>query len=258
MGTAKNTTPLTPIQEKFIKLGLKGLREPEILELLLSLSTPDKDYHALARRIVTRLKTIKELMNTPNEQIRKIPGVSSRDVFVLSIVRALFRKIAIENILERPIYENGRIVFEYLYHEMRGLGHEHAKLICLDSQKKILETMDLFIIKPDSNLTQSLRVVIENAIKHKARYFILVHNHASGDARPSRNDMDITRDLVFAGMIIQIKLLDHVIIGKDNFFSFSNEGIIEEYEAEYQGLKLRGTAGAKRRSQMARKAAGKT
>jgi DNA repair protein RadC len=257
MGIAKKTPELSPLQEKFIKTGLEGLREPEILELLLSLGTPDRDYHALARRIVSRLKTIKGLMNTPKEQIQKIPGVSSRDIFALSVVRDLFHKIAIENILERPIYETGRIVFEYLYYDMRELSNEQCKMICLDKSKRIIGTMDLLTIKADTSIAQSSRAVIEHVIKNGARYFIVVHNHLSGDPRPTNNDKDITRDLVFAGMIIQIRLLDHVIIGKDSFFSFSNEGMIEEYEAEFHELKLRGTSESKRRLAAARKAADK-
>jgi DNA repair protein RadC len=258
MGTAKKTPPLSPLQERFIKLGLKDLREPEILELLLSLSTPDKDYHALANRIVTRFTSLKQLLNTPAEQIQRIPGVSSRDHLVLLAMMELSQKYLKDTILDRPIYQVGRVIFDYLYQEMWDQSQEHFKLVCLDAQKKIIKTSGLFSIRRDASLAQSSRLVIENAIKHKARYFIVVHNHTSGDPRPSKNDLDITRDLVFAGMIIQIKLLDHVIFGDDSFYSFSNEGLIEEYEAEYQELKLRGTTEAKRRLKAAKKTADKT
>lgn len=257
MGTAKTTPPSIPLQEKFLKSGLKDLSESETLELLLSLGTPDKEYHNLASRIVTRFTSLKQLLDTPAEQIQRIPGVSSRDHLLLLVMMALSQKYLKDTILDGPIYQVGRVIFDYLYQEMWDQSHEHFKLVCLDAQKKIIETSGLFSIRKDASLAQSSRLVIENAIKHKAGYFIVVHNHTSGDPRPTKNDLDITRDFVFAGMIIEIKLLDHVIFGEDNFFSFSNEGLIDEYEAEFVDMKLKGTNEAKRRIKNARIAAGK-
>jgi DNA repair protein RadC len=257
MGTAKNIVPLSPLQEKFLKSGLKDMSEPEILELLLSVGTPDKDYRRLSGRIISRYKSIKDMLRNSPEQIRQIPGVSNRVILVISIFRDITQKYLVERLLERPIYQTGREIYEHYYHEMIDARSEHFKMLCLDKAKRITGELDLLTIKPDSSIAQSSRAAIEYAIKHGAMYFIVAHNHLSGDPKPSQADIDITRDLVFAGLIIQIKLLDHVIIGKDNFFSFSNEGLIQEYEAEFQSLKLRGTAEAKRRLNTARKTAGK-
>jgi DNA repair protein RadC len=257
MSTAKKTTSLLPLQEKAVKSGLQDLNDQETLELMLNLCTPGKDYHKIARRIVTRFKNLKELVESPAEQLQQIPGVSQHDMMFLTVMRSIFRKCTVERILERPIYTPGRIVFEYLRPEMQNLQSEHFKMLFLDSKKIITATSDFFNIKPDVSLSQSLRTVIEQAIRHQSRYFILVHNHLSGDPKPTKNDLEITRDMVFAGMIIQIKALDHVIISRDSFFSFSNEGLLDEYEAEYLDLKLRGTTNAKRRLDKARKATGK-
>lgn len=257
MGTAKGTPPLTPPREKFIKSGLKNLNDREILEFHLNMGTPDKDYHQLVNRLLTRFKNLQVLLNTPTEQIQHIPGLSHRDVLILNIMQILANRFLKETILERPIYQSGRVIFDYLYHEMQKLVDEHFKMLCLDKNKMITEEFDLLTIKPDSIIAQSSRAAIEYAIKNGARYFVVAHNHLSGDPKPTQNDKDITRDLVFAGMIIQIKLLDHVIIGNDSFYSFSNEGLIDEYEAEFLDLKLRGTSEAKRRINNARKPAGK-
>ena len=256
MSTGKITPPLSALQERFVKSGLKDMSDQEILELLLSIHTPAKNYHKLASSIVARFKNLKEVLETPAEQVQRIPGMSNHDVSFLSAIRDVFRKLTEERILERPIYEPGRIIFEYLHSEMQGLESENFKLICLDSKKMISETSDYFDIKPDISLSQSLRMIVEQAIIHKARYFIVAHNHLSGDPKPTKNDREITRDIVFAGMIIQIRLMDHVIIGKNDFFSFSADGLIDEYEMEYQDMKLRGTSQAKRRLKQAQKDAG--
>ena len=258
MRMVKKIMPLSPLQERFIESGLKDLSESEILELLLSLYTPDKNFRKLAVRMITRFKNLKGLLDASPEQLRQIPGVSRRDVFFLSVLRNLSQKYLSERIREGPVYERGRAIYDYLYHEMRELDKEQFKAICLDKSKKIIQTIDLLTIKPETGIAESSRAAIENVIRLGCRYFIVVHNHISGDPKPTQTDKDITRDLVFAGMIIQMRLLDHVIFGKDSFFSFANEGLIDEYEAEFQELKLRGTAEAKRRLTRARKATGKT
>jgi DNA repair protein RadC len=85
------------------------------------------------------------------------------------------------------------------------------------------------------------------AIKHDAVSLIFVHNHPSGDPEPSKYDKEVTRDLVFAGNIMQMRVLDHIIIGSNRYYSFAGEGLIEEYETDFLNLKATGTSEAKRR-----------
>jgi hypothetical protein len=98
-----------------------------------------------------------------------------------------------------------------------------------------------------ARLSIDAREIIENAIVNKTRSLVFVHNHPSGDPAPSRADKWLTRDLVFVGAILQIRILDHIIIGENRYFSFAHEGLIEEYETDFLNLKLTGTAEAKKR-----------
>jgi len=83
---------------------------------------------------------------------------------------------------------------------------------------------------------------MESAIKNNAVSLIFVHNHPSGDPEPSPGDKKLTRDLVYTGSIMQIKVLDHIIIGNNRYFSFAGEGLIEEYELDFLNLKMKGTS----------------
>jgi len=76
---------------------------------------------------------------------------------------------------------------------------------------------------------------------------ILVHNHPSGNPEPSKNDKEVTRDLVYAGSIMQVRVLDHIIIGDNRYFSFAGDGLVEKYELDFLKLKVGGTSEAKRR-----------
>ena len=69
-------------------------------------------------------------------------------------------------------------------------------------------------------------------------YLVFLHNHPSGDPKPSRSDREITRDLVYAGMIMKIRVLDHIIFGENRFFSFAGEGLIQKYGEDFRRLKI--------------------
>jgi DNA repair protein RadC len=89
--------------------------------------------------------------------------------------------------------------------------------------------------------------IIENAIARNTSALIFVHNHPSGDPTPTQEDKRFTRDLVFVGKILQIKVFDHIIIGHDRYYSFADEGLIKEYETDFLNLRLTGTTESRRR-----------
>jgi DNA repair protein RadC len=122
-----------------------------------------------------------------------------------------------------------------------------TKVIYLNSQNQIIETADLFEGTVDGS-SVSPREVIE----HAAATLIFVHNHPSGGIEPSASDRELTRELVYAGKVMRIRVLDHIIIGENRFFSFAGEGLLEEYEMDFLNLRLRGTSEAKRRLYRAR------
>ena len=125
------------------------------------------------------------------------------------------------------------------------------KVIYLNSQNQIIDIADLFEGTVNASSIYP-REIVKAAIKHDAVSLIFVHNHPSGDPEPSKYDKEVTRDLVFTGSIMQIRVLDHIIIGNNRYFSFAGEGLIEEYETDFLSLKLTGTSEAKRNRYRAR------
>jgi DNA repair protein RadC len=122
---------------------------------------------------------------------------------------------------------------------MRDLNKEIFKVIFLNSQNQIIDTSDLFEGTVNSAAVAP-RQIVEQALAHHAAALIFAHNHPSGNCEPSKNDKDITRDLVFAGGTVQIKILDHLIIGNNRYYSFAGDGLISQYEMDFLGLKMRG------------------
>jgi len=115
------------------------------------------------------------------------------------------------------------------------------KVIYLNSQNQIIEMVDLFQGTVDGSFI-SPREVIEGTVKYNATSLIFVHNHPSGNPQPSQNDKDVTRDLVYAGSIMRTRVLDHIIIGDNKYFSFAGAGLIEKYQTDFLSLRLRETS----------------
>lgn len=234
------------LREKFIKSGLQGFHDYEIVELLLSLGTPRRDCKQQAKEALARFKTLRGVLEAPPRELQQIVGIGPHSAFGIKLVQEVAREFLKEKIIGKPIYKSVEEVFNYLYHSMRDLRKELFKVIHLDSQNRIVETADLFEGTVNSSAV-SPREVIENAIKNNAVSLIFAHNHPSGNPEPSKSDKELTRDLVYAGSIMRIKVLDHIVIGDNRYFSFANEGLIEEYELDFLNLKLRGVSEAKRR-----------
>jgi DNA repair protein RadC len=218
------------LRERFLEGGLAGFQDYEIVELLLTLSSPRKDCKQQAKGAIKRFKTLRGVLEASTEELQEIAGIGPHNVLGIKLVQEAARRFLKERIIDRPVYQSSQEVFDYLYHSMRDLKKEVFKVIYLNSRNQIIETADLFQGTVNSSAI-SPRQVIEGAIKHNAVSLIFAHNHPSGNPGPSQSDREVTRDLVYAAGVMQIKVLDHIIIGDNTYFSFAGEGLIEEYEA---------------------------
>jgi len=234
------------LREKFLKSGLAGFHDYEVVELLLSLGTPRKDCKLPAKEALKRFKTLRGVLEAPAEELQQIEEIGAHSAFGIKLVREVANEFLKAKIMDKPFYKSSQEVFDYLYLSMRGLKKEVFKVIYLNSQNQIIDTTDLF--KGTINGSSvSPRELIEDTIKHNATSLIFVHNHPSGNPEPSANDNELTRDLVYAASIMQIRVLDHIIIGNNTYFSFAGDGLIEEYELDFLNMRAKGTSEAKRR-----------
>ena len=239
------------LREKFLKSGLAGFHDYEIVELLLSLGTPRKDCKAPAKEAIKRFETLRGVLDAPLEELQKIEDIGAHSAFGIKLVQEVAREFLKAKILEKPFYKSSQEVFDYLYHAMRGLKKEIFKVVYLNSQNQIIDTVDLSSGTVNSS-SVSPREVVGGAIKSNAAALIFVHNHPSGNPEPSASDKSLTRELVYAGRIMRFKVLDHIIIGDNKYYSFAGEGHIQEYETDFMDTMLRGTSEARRRLYKAR------
>jgi DNA repair protein RadC len=182
-----------------------------------------------------RFKTLRGVLEADPEQLQDITGIGPYTVFVISFTQALAREFLKGKSLEMPTWNSSQEIFEYFYYSMRDLKKEVIKAVFLNSQNGVIEIKDISEGTVDSAQMYP-REVIERALRCGAVGLVLVHNHPSGLPQPSQSDKELTRNLVFAGMTMQIKVLDHLIIGDNRYYSLAGEGLIARCENEYNSL----------------------
>ena len=232
------------LRERFIKSGLSGFHDYEIVELLLTLGSPRKDCKQQAKEVIKRFKTLRGALSASPEELQQIDGIGAHSAFGIKLVWEVAEEFLKQRIIDKPVYKSAKEIFDYLYLSMRDLKKEVFKVIYLNSQNQIIDIADLF--EGTVNVSSIYpREIMKAAIKHDAVSLIFVHNHTSGDPEPSRYDKEVTRDLVFAGSIMQIRVLDHIIIGGNRYYSFAGEGLIGKYEEDFLNIRIRDRFGTK-------------
>ncbi len=210
----------------------------EIIELLLTLGTPRQDCKTQAKEALKRFKTLRGVLEAEFNELQEINGIGPHNVFGIKFVQEVSRRFLKDKMISQPLCHSSKDVFDYLYHALRDSKKEKFKVLFLNAKNRILEERTLFEGTVDSSVVYP-REIMEKALKHGASSLIFVHNHPSGDPMPSESDKDITKELIFAAHIMQIKVLDHIIIGNNCYFSFADKGLIEDYEAMFYNFKKR-------------------
>jgi DNA repair protein RadC len=220
-----------------MRSSLNSLVDYEIIELLFSLASPYSKYKKQAIECTKRFGNLRGLMEASHEELRQC-GVTPRAILCVRLMFEIPTRVLKQRITDKLVYNSSQAVFNYLYYSMRSLKNEVFKVIHLNSRNQIIETIDLFEGTLD-NISVFPRGIVESAIRYRAVSMIFAHNHPSGDPTPSKSDKQLTRDLVFIGNILQIKVLDHIIIGDSCHFSFAGEGLIEKYEDSFLNLGIK-------------------
>jgi DNA repair protein RadC len=237
-GIIKGQEPLTSLQERFIRSGFEGFTDQETIELLLSLILPHRECRKRAKECIEHFQNLRGFLTASPQELEGA-GITPPCMLCIKLLHELPAEVLRQKIIEQPVYKSSKEVFDYLYYSMRDLDNEVFKAIYLNNRNQIIDTADLFEGTLD-NIPVRPREIVESAINHRATALIFAHNHPAGDPTPSKHDKQLTRDLVFVGSILQIKVLDHIIIGDSRYFSFADQGLIEKYEDSFLSLKIRG------------------
>ncbi|MBW2655300.1 MAG: DNA repair protein RadC [Deltaproteobacteria bacterium] len=224
------------LRDKFLKSGLQGFHDYEVIELLLSLNTPRKDCKQSAKLLLKRFKTFQAVLAASHESLCEIEGVGPANSLGIRLIKEVADRYLEARIISKDVVQNPKDLMEYLNHT---IGHKTKEVfagIFLDAKNRVLTSKILFT----GTLTTSSvypREVIISALQHNAAAVIFAHNHPSGDVEPSESDIQITRKLFFALKYVGIILHEHMIIGNEGSYSFAAQGMISKFNKEFDEFK---------------------
>ena len=218
----KNDRP----RERLINFGAESLSNEELLSILLKTGTKNVSVKELANIILNKIGGINKLSEMNYHVLLSIPGVGSAKACTLLAVVELSKRIARKNAsLNNVIIKSADIAFDYFRYIFKDQMQEYFYVIYLDNKKRVIDNKLLF----KGTLNQSIvhpREVFKSACILSASSIICVHNHPSGNVEPSREDINLTKRLSEIGILMGIKVVDHLIIGYDNYFSFLENNLI--------------------------------
>ena len=213
------------LRERFLKSGLESFPDYEAVELLLTLAIPRRDVKGSAKLLIERFRTLRGVLDAPLEELQKIPGIGEVAPAALRIIREAANRYLQQKSQDSFSLANQEVLFDYCRSALGSLSDEVFKVFYLDSGYRILGdetleegTIDRAAVYP--------RRVMDAALRNRAAALLFAHNHPNGNVKPSEQDKTLTRALVLAAETLQIKVLDHVIVSKDDVFSFRKEGLL--------------------------------
>ena len=213
------------LRDKFLQGGLDGFLDYEIVELLLTLGTPRKDCKQIAKKSIKKFKDLRGVLDVSSEELQQIKGIGPMNIFGLKLFQAISERCAKEKIPKKTPLTSPKLVADYFCKKLGREKKEHFVILLLDSRNNLIKMSDISVGTLNANLVHP-REVFQSAIQCSATAVILVHNHPSGDLKPSEDDIGITKRIAKAGKIIGIDVLDHIIITKSEAFSFKEKKLI--------------------------------
>lgn len=220
-------------REKLILHGAENLSNAELLAILLRTGVRGKSAVDLARHILQQLGGLRALEQWEPEELRQIHGLSLAKVAQIKAAIELGKRILSEEKKTFGSVYSSRQVFEYLLPRMRDLKREVFKTLYLNSRNQIVRESTTSTGTINSSAIYP-REILSEAYRTGAAAVVFAHNHPSGGTTPSMEDRRVTRELVVAGEAVQVTVMDHLIIGENDYFSFADEGYIERVKDEYR------------------------
>ena len=211
------------LKDRFLREGLDGFTDVQVLELLLFYAVPRRDTNPIAHALLERFGSLAKVLDAPVVKLTQVDGISENGATFLKLVREIERRYALsqgEEIILNTIDD----CCEYLSRFFKGKKNETVFLLSLDAKLKMLSCRE--VGEGSVNYASvPIRRVVEMALDDGATSVILAHNHPSGIAIPSNDDIQTTRRLAMALSTVEIQLADHIVVAEDEYVSMVQSGI---------------------------------
>lgn len=216
------------LRDSFLEHGLESFREVQALELLLFYAIPRRDTNPLAHDLLERSGSLDGVFAASEQELCEVPGVGKSTAALILLVPQILKRSRVSAASTVRFIRNGREAAEYLRPRLDSEREEVALMLCLDSQMAVINCTEL--ARGTVNAVDfNIRRVVELAIKSKASYVILAHNHPGGSPRMSREDDAVTGRVYKALDLVGVRLFDHIIVAGGEYASINDMGGMRLY-----------------------------
>jgi len=213
------------LRQRFINTGFEGLHDYEIIELLLTYAIPRKDTKPIAKALIERFKTLKNVLDAPIDDLGKVEGVGKNSAVYIKMMREIVTKYFKDRAKEQKIFKTLEELITYLRAVIGGKTNEVVHVLYLNSKNELINAENL----SEGTVSEAVafpRRIVEGALKYGATSVILAHNHPGGVPEPSESDDRLTEAVKEALKTVGITLQEHVIISEEGFYSYRKDGMI--------------------------------
>ena len=212
-------------REKLLANGAGALADAELIALLLRTGLKGLSVLQLAQQLLDQFGGIQGLLHAQTDDLTRIKGLGPAKRAEIAAVIELARRALVQQLAERPVFDAPAKVKHYLRLQLGGRGFEVFAVMFLDAQNRLLRLEEMF----RGTLTQTSvypREVVKRALELHAGALILAHNHPSGAAEPSKADEYLTQTLKAALQLVDVRVLDHLVVGRNEVVSFAERGLL--------------------------------
>lgn len=215
------------LRERFLKSGLDGFADYEVVELLLTLAVPRSDVKQPAKALIARFGNLQGILDAPLEELRAVPGIGNVTPVALRIIKAAATLYLQQSSEGRDSLADPERLASFWRMQIGALANEVFEVAYLDSGYRLLRdgverleegTVDRASVYP--------RRVVEAALRRQAFAIVVAHNHPNGAVSPTDQDKALTRAIVLAAETVNVRVLDHLIVSAHETFSFRKAGLL--------------------------------
>jgi len=206
--------------ERLVRNGVETLSDEELLAIIFKTGTKGNSAKELSSLLLSKIGGIKKLNEINYEYLNKFKGIGMSKACILLSCTELSKRINREvDTIKNIKLNNSEVVYKFYKDKIGDKKQEYFYCVYLDNQKRVIEDKLLFIGTINYSVVHP-REIFKEAYLLGASAIICIHNHPSGNVLPSHQDLDITNNLIEVGKILGIKVLDHIIISKEKYYSF--------------------------------------
>ncbi len=212
-------------REKLKEKGAENLSNEELLAILLRTGTHEESVKDLSIRLIKQLKSFRKLNTITYKDLIKIKGIKEAKAITIIAAIELGRRLATPEDLKKLKITNAESLYEHFRLKIVNTNQEKLFAVFLNTKNEVISYETVFVGTQNKSITHP-REIFHAAIKNSAVKIILLHNHPTGDVTPSKEDITFTNNIKELSMMLQIPLIDHIIIGETQYFSFFDQGML--------------------------------